>query len=75
MIIQRLHRSFCLGLPCRILKYKPQKGTTMEPMGRYQTKMIRYLDDDDSETLISPLRRDYLKTSLVYPPRIVHPLP
>ena len=32
-ITQRLHSSSFLGLPSRILKYEPQKGTTMEPLG------------------------------------------
>ena len=30
----RLHGSSFLGLPDRIPNYEPQKGTTMEPMGR-----------------------------------------
>ena len=35
MHTHRLHSSSFLGLPYRILiKYKPEKGTTMEPVGK-----------------------------------------
>ena len=41
-ITHRLHSSPSLGLPCRIRNTNPQKGTTMEPMGKLVWR-FRYL--------------------------------